>query len=56
MKRKIFIGKKQFTQLNLSSVEHVWVEYHVAESFLSPTHTLASSLIQEVKKKRVDCV
>jgi hypothetical protein len=26
--------KTPFTQLNLSSVEHVWVEYHVAESEL----------------------
>jgi hypothetical protein len=27
---------KTFSQLNLSSVEHVWVEYHVAESILAP--------------------
>jgi hypothetical protein len=27
--------KTQFLQLNLSSVEYVWVEYHLAESKLS---------------------
>jgi hypothetical protein len=32
MKSKKIYMKTPFLQLNLSSVEHVWVEYHVAES------------------------
>jgi hypothetical protein len=33
--------KTQFSQLNLSSIEHVWVEYHVAESYDNSGHSIA---------------
>jgi hypothetical protein len=41
--------KTPFSQLNLSSVEHVWAEYHVAES----THPYGGLRISPLLKKFV---
>jgi hypothetical protein len=32
-----------FTQLNLRGIEHVWVEYHVAKSFLLSSNDVKES-------------
>jgi hypothetical protein len=42
--------KTPFLQLNLSSVEHVWVEYHIAESF---SYILYCILIESHNKHAV---
>jgi hypothetical protein len=37
--------KTPFSQLNLISVEHVWVEYHVAESLSNTTFPVSHEAI-----------
>jgi hypothetical protein len=38
--------KTPFTPLNLSSIEHVCVEYHVAESFDACTQSIGRLCVQ----------
>jgi hypothetical protein len=45
--------KTPFSQMNLSSVEHVWVEYHVAESQNKSVRQILCTTIFTVFQKQI---